>query len=81
LPLLDGGVEVAVVDGDQDLGAVSAVGGQGVGGEGGLDGADEPVEAFLPLGAVVQVNLRDAGGVPPGQDSIRTCPRTGDPTA
>src|SRR6476620_369707 len=47
-------VEVLVVDGDHDLGAVAAGGGQPAVGEGEFAAADEAVEEFLRAGAPVQ---------------------------
>ncbi|MDQ0851435.1 hypothetical protein QFZ65_003373 [Arthrobacter sp. B3I9] len=44
------GQEVAIADGDHDLGAESAGGGQGPRGEGNLAAADEAVEKLLRLG-------------------------------
>ena len=60
---LGGGVfepvqEVAVVDGDHDLGAESSRGGECVGGEGYLAGADEAVEELLGPGPPVEAGIR-----------------------
>src|SRR6476661_486773 len=52
---LDAVEEVAVADGDHDLGAESSGGGQGAGGEGCFGRADEAVEALLGGGAAVGV--------------------------
>ena len=48
------GEQVAVVDGDHDLGSEPSGGGKGAGGEDDFGGADEAVEAFLRLCAKVQ---------------------------
>ena len=60
---LGGGVfepvqEVAVVDGDHDLGPESARGGEAAGGQGCLAGADEAVEEPLRPGPQVQGGIR-----------------------
>ena len=49
--------EVLVADGDHDLGAEAAGGGQGGGGEGGFAGADQAVEELLGPGAPFEMAI------------------------
>jgi hypothetical protein len=53
--------EVLVADGDHDLGAEAAGGGQGGGGEGGFAGADQAVEELLGTGAAFEVAVGGGG--------------------